>query len=280
MLYNLILKLLSLNNKLNSQLSRLESKFRKPLDVNIVTSSTYRLQEPLFINAIGKSASSYLVSTFLKCMTIQHQRQIAGGSEPTFLLNQRLVQEASEHNMFCNQHVLASPYNKTLINEYFSKIVIHLRDPRQATLSWLHNIERNEQTDPVLNKVLLLPKNYFEWTFEEKLKYQINERYPFNVAWIQSWIDADADPDFKTKILFTTFEQFKIDQHKFFKDILDFYSIPYKGFNFDLLPEPTSEHLYRKGKVAEWRTVFSETQIEHVNALLPSVFTQKFSWER
>ena len=129
-------------------------------------------------------------------------------------------------------------------------MVIHVRDPRQATLSYIHNLIRNQKEKPILNKMEILPDEYIKWDFASQVDYQIDHRIPFLISWIEGWLDADEDPDFQTKILFTTFEHFKKDKREFINRILDFYQINRDFYNYELIETTPSkgQHLYRQGK--------------------------------
>ena len=109
--------------------------------------------------------------------------------------------------------------NQVIINEYYKNIIVHVRDPRQVVLSNLHNILRNEKDEPILNKVLFLPDNFFSITMERQLDYLIDDYLPYLVTWLNSWINAQNSKSFTTEILFTTFEEFKSSNINFINKI-------------------------------------------------------------
>lgn len=261
---------------------RVYEKIQKIITNNIFYSK--KIKEPFFFNALGKSASSYISAQLPAGLNMRSMKQIGGGAEPLFLLNQRLIQEASKFNCFANHHVSAHPINLAILNKNFKKIIIHVRDPRQATLSYLHNILRNQKTDPELNDVLFLDKNFFKWDFKKQLDYMIDFRLPQIIDWINGWIKAHKDKHFKPKILFTTFEDFKNDNAKFFNKILKFYNIPESEFCYILKKKPKHKgkkgFLFRKGKTNEWREVFSESQQKKMNKMIPEEFFKKFNWKK
>jgi len=54
------------------------------------------VNKPILLIAMGKSASSFLSYAIPKGLGMPKQLEIAGGAEHLFLLNQRLVEEASK----------------------------------------------------------------------------------------------------------------------------------------------------------------------------------------
>jgi hypothetical protein len=248
------------------------------LDSCVFVQAKPTVSEPILIMAMSKSASSYINSALLSVLDIQRMGQIAGGAEPQFLLNERLVKAAVEGRMLANQHADASPYNRILINHYYNKMIVHMRDPRQALLSYFYNIERNQNEDKILNDVLILPVNYFNWSMEVKLDYLIDNRLPLTIDWIRSWIDAEKSPEFKTTILFTTYEEFVLNNYDFFIKIFDFYDLQHSQFNVQLLPTPSSDHLFRRGNISEWITVYTDEQKQRIRDLIDPIIFKRFNW--
>ena len=110
------------------------------------------LQEPLLFNAMPKSASSFFDNALPLGLKARQMGQLGGGAWPHFYLNQRLVEKAVKKRCCASQHLGAEPINLTIINQYYTKMIVHVRDPRQATLSNLHNCLRNEKKDPIFQQ--------------------------------------------------------------------------------------------------------------------------------
>ncbi|MFY9736456.1 MAG: hypothetical protein WAL02_15200, partial [Rhodoplanes sp.] len=90
------------------------------------------------------------------------------------------------------------------------------------------------------------------------------------------WTKAPELEYFKTKILYTTFEEMVKDQSAFFRRILDFYYIDY-----DLFVEPKRERgvaNYREGHTDSWRYVLSPSQKRRAAEIVPVWLLKKFGW--
>jgi len=242
--------------------------------------------EPIFLNALGKSASSFLSSALTQGLEIPQVDQVAGGAYPLFLLTQRLVQQAATGNYFANHHLPAHPVNLFLLDHFYTKMIVHLRDPRQATLSHLRNTWRHKRLGEIwLDELVFLhdggfPENFFDRSEGEQLDVYIDVKLHESVEWIQGWLEADENPGFRPEILFTTYEEFVQDKTAFIRKILDFYGIAHDRFDYPVEQEPDpDEFLYEPSETAaEWMSVFTEEQKSRANALVPNDLCDRFHW--
>lgn len=242
--------------------------------------------EPIFFNALGKSASSFLCAAITQGLKMPQVDQVAGGAYPLFLLTQRLVQRAATENCFANHHLPAHPVNLYLLDHFYDKLIVHVRDPRQATLSHLRNMWRHKREgDEWLDEVMFLwdggiPEGFFERSESGQLDYLIDVKLHESVEWIQGWLDAAAESSFRPVILFTTYEEFVRDKTAFIWKILDFYDIPHDRFDYPVEQEPNpDEFLYEKSETAdEWLSVFTGEQKARANAQVPSAMCERFGW--
>ena len=264
------------------------------------------LREPIFIVAMPKSASSFLAHAIPTGLGITSERlwrpkpgrheapegasgvsafheSVAGGAWPLFLLHQRFVQRAATDKTFALHHIPPHPINRVLLNEFYQRIVVHVRDPRQVTLSHLRNMLRHQaEGEAFLDRVLFLPDDFFERSFSEQLDHLIEHKLAEFITWTEEWISADEDSTFLPKILFTTYEDFVRDKLEFVHRILDFYGIERDRFQYDIEAEPEpGQFLYRRQEVAdEWRRVFTAAQQSNAASLIPDALCERFNWTR
>jgi hypothetical protein len=242
--------------------------------------------EPIFLNALGKSASSFLCSALTQGLRIPQVDQVAGGAYPLFLLNQRLVQKAATGNYFANHHLPAHPVNLYLLDHFYKKMIVHIRDPRQATLSHLRNMWRHKRDgDEWLDEVIFLseggiPEDCFERSEREQLDTWIDLKLHESVEWIQGWLDVENDPSFRPEMLITTYETFVQDKTAFMHGVLDFYAIAHDTFDYPIEKEPDpDEFLYEKSETSEeWLSVFTDDQKMRANLQVPNEMCERFGW--
>lgn len=249
------------------------------------------LPEPILFNALPKSASSFIGDALATGLNARMFAEVGGGAWPEFFLNQRLIQDVARTKSITSPHVAAVPVNLVTIAEYFQRMVVHVRDPRQATLSYVHNCLKNEKTDPVVNKVLLLPGDFFAWPFVRQVDYHIDHHLPTLIAWIRGWVEAESNDGFPTKILFTCFEDFVRDKRAYVQEILGFYGIRYDRYDYHVIERKPkvreapgsrrrNEKLFRKGLTDEWREVFTPQQQQRASAQIPQDLCSRFGWEQ
>jgi len=196
------------------------------------------------------------------------------------------VQQAATGNYFANHHLPAHPVNLYLLDRFYRKMIVHIRDPRQATLSHLRNMWRHKREgDEWLDEVIFLaeggiPEGFFERSESEQLDVWIDLKLHESVEWIQGWLDVEQDPSFRPQMLITTYEEFVQDKTAFIWKILDFYDLPHDRFDYPIEKEPDpDEFLYEKSETAdEWLAVFSDEQKVRANALMPNEMCARFDW--
>ena len=131
-------------------------------------------------------------------------------------------------------HISPKPVSIRLLSRKIDRMILHFRDPRQAMLSWTHNLNRlwreyqsgNEETlDRILWPAAVPTEAYFEQGLNDQITWQIEHYFPLCVEWINSWLSLiDSGPPIR--ILLTHFEQMVENQEAFFDRVLEFYEIP------------------------------------------------------
>ena len=179
-------------------------------------------------------------------------------------------------------HLRASKTNLLEISERFKirKILVHVRDPRQTILSWLEFLPRIiEQYDPVQAKHYNIPKNYLKFSQKKQLDWLVDNWYNVQVEWINEWVNVYKNhPWFKTQIHFSTFENLKKNQKVFFNNILDFYSIDKKNFEYPKKPEREGDRNFREGKTNTWKNELDKNQLKRLEKQTPEQLLNFFKW--
>lgn len=205
--------------------------------------------------------------------------QIDGGRFPDISINYSILKKFASQNdgVVGISHLPPTKYNILLVNRYLEKVIVHMRDPRQALLSLTHHFNDLEVSEPLLSSTYLFPDNYYILPLSKQIDYQINNWLPVFIDWLEGWLKASVDPRFQMNVLFTHFEDMKNDPQKFFGSILNFYEIPSNRFTMPSTPKNGQLH-FRKGEIAEWRKVFSKRQQQKVNSMIPQRLFDSFGW--
>jgi Flp pilus assembly protein TadD len=177
-------------------------------------------------------------------------------------------------------HYSPSHPNIVEIGARLDRMVVHVRDPRQAMISWCHFLPAYAGgTDPAEATLYGLPEGFITWDQSAQLDWLIDHHFALWVDWIQGWHQATAEDRLSTRVLFTRHEDLVADRSKFFERILQFYEIDPTLFKAPPLPH-RGESNFRSGETQEWRRVMTPAQQARVNALLPPALADVFDWPR
>lgn len=243
---------------------------------------TYAAAPPtnfIFVNTLPKSGSVYIVNCLKKNLSHKGYSFIRISKDRFHddYLNTSLLSHIKNKKYLSQEHVDASETNLRILKKALPKFVLHLRDPRQAMLSWVHHVEKVQLNHKFLwSEDICPPEEYFTWPFEEKIDWQIEHYLSACVDWIEEWCNAIDSGGLD--ILVTTFEEMKQDQDAFFKRILKFYNL--NTPDFQTIPFQPGKNHHRKGSVDEWKIVCTPNQIARINEMVSDELLERFGWIR
>jgi hypothetical protein len=229
----------------------------------------------ILVSTMPKSGTYFISKTMSQGLQIP-ERIIANQYFPYDRIRFFEMKKLVDDGGVTQDHFDAHPYNVTMLGHYFDRIVIQVRDPRQATLSWVHFVDDfniSEETYKFIYPVL--PKGFFEQPLERRLDWAIERWLPLLIEWTRSWVDAAAQGPLKVKI--TRFEDMIVDENAFFDEMLEFYGVPQGRFVRPAIARDSATH-FRKGETDEWRTVFNRAQAEAARRHIPSDLAERFGW--
>ena len=157
--------------------------FKSTLDSLQKTESSYKRIHKIpgiFINTMPKSGTSYISSVLSRSLNIELLYDyVAPGYFPNYFLLPSRLQYVLNGNVVRTEHFDANPINIFVLEKYKPKLVFHVRDPRQATLSWLHHVNRMIiQTPDADNYTIhILPVDYLNWPLEQQIDWHLEHRY-------------------------------------------------------------------------------------------------------
>ena len=229
----------------------------------------------IFINTMPKSGSMF-ISHVLQRNTNYPFVRISLNRFHDDYLQEKLIEENRKYLCLTQEHVDASLKNIQILEKYFSKIVLHLRDPRQQLISWVHHVENWKwNTLPLISEDIQMPCDYFEWEFSKKIDWQIENFLPSLVNWLEEWCDV-LDSNQNLDILVTHFEEMKANPQAFFQKIAAFFNIPIGKFSIPYFQKNTLHQ--RKGKIDEWKRVLTPLQIQRMHEIIPQDLMIRFGW--
>ena len=238
----------------------------------------------VFMNTMAKSGSVYIHRRLSDGLGVPFCR-IAVGT----MMQERVVpswaEQVAKGGALTQQHVDASATNLSALRASgMKKIIVHVRDPRQATLSLAHHFRLGYQEQELHWQKLSMSPYCPEFDilpFERQVEWTFDHYYPRYVQWGEDWARAATDRSHGLDILLVTYEEFRADEDAYFQRLLQFLDRAPEAF----LQRPntsrkTVEFHYRKGMVDEWRQVCTKQQQEWMQTLLSDAVVERFGWIR
>ena len=233
----------------------------------------------ILLNTMPKSGSVYIqksLAKILSCQTLNVGNSYA-------LIDQidiRDVKKLVGGGHVAQNHLAPSPENLRVLEHFNLKMVLHLRDPRQALLSWVHHLDwisrGNDASETLLYCTPHLPSDYFQSSLSSKISWQISNYLPQLITWVTRWV---AIADLKNiPILITQQEELRINERALFDSILQFHNLTF-DYALPNLPKTLEATHYRLADPTEWNWTFTPDQKAQATSLIPPSLQQRFSWE-
>jgi hypothetical protein len=236
---------------------------------------------PIMLITLPKSGSIFIHGAIRRTLRVPMLKVSYSITFGTSFDYERL-RKLAKGNAVCREHFTADDFLvDALRREGIRNIVLHIRDPRSAVVSWTRNMDRSVRdygiTGAMLHCQQIVPDEYKDWDFHQRLSWQVEHTLPRYVAWIADWLALiDRAPD--VKFLVTTYEEFAADNRGFVERLLKFFGVPYE-------PSWISIPNYRVGHNNVFHVADKSTRDEMGDALyrqasgmIPEPLLRRFGW--
>ena len=239
------------------------------------------IKQPIIINALLKSGSTYLQQNLI------HGLRYKSETLPFLTAKEWYVElptDITKPAILTKQHFVPTTSNIGLFKILADRIVIHVRDPRQVLISWVHHLKvaRVMQDEIVFfDDINMTPEQFHALAFEQQVDLSIEHFLPRTVRWIKSWLavkTAEEKKPYGLKILLTTYDELIKNEQKLYNKIMAFYQIPTSQFKRKEF-QKNDVVRFRKGDTQEWRTSLTAKQKQRVAELVPNSLLQQFNWQ-
>jgi predicted nuclease of restriction endonuclease-like (RecB) superfamily len=234
----------------------------------------------LLLNTVPKSGSVFLRTAISRTVNA-NLVEIGNGFGFIDQINVRKLINLVESNspVVCQGHFACDQINAQTLEYMNTKMVLHLRDPRQVLLSWIHHLDRITGKDVNSENVLYtfprVPRNYFEFDLSTKIDWQIANFLPECNTWTSKWVDYAQDH--QKNVLVTEYKGLR-DPVFLLRKIFDFTGINTDEITIPSLGEATDVTHFRKGLEKEFLEVFSSSQLRRCNQIAPTDIYKRFGW--
>lgn len=172
-----------------------------------------------------------------------------------------LLRTAREGGIHVGHFELGS-FNQSLLNkavaEHGLHVIVQLRDPRQAIVSWIHHENRSYRENEFQREMRKYPDNYFARTFEERVDYHMEHQFLNLVSWIRGWMALYESP-LARRCLFLTHEKLSSEPAQYNSKFCDYLGVPERFVSLSHRPKQ-NELNFRTGTREEWRTSLNAAQ--------------------
>lgn len=238
-----------------------------------------QLQPSILISTLPKSGSAYIYHALTKGILLKlNYKEIAISSRvffPQDIIQPFNFKQFLQRPSVSNEHLPALKDNLRCLTQYPGKWMVHVRDPRQALLSWYYFLEGQEHNK--MNQHYLHP-GYYHDSREDKLNWQIQHQLPLFIDWLVGWMKFFQDKR-QPRVLLTFYRELRNEPEGFFSKILDYFELDKESFSHPESPKNGHYH-YRKGDLDEWRESFSPLQKVAINNLVSEELLTFYGWER
>ncbi len=235
----------------------------------------------ILVNALPKSGSTYITRTLRRAMRLGPIDLGAYGVH-SITLNLAALERFSRGNLVSHQHLPAEPHIVAGLAMRAPKMVLNLRDPRAALVSWTHFINEFKTEHSLLQARLSVEQPvdpaYFDWPFADQLAWQVDNYLPRTVGWIADWLDVADDPRSVLDILVTEYAELVEDASKLVRRILDFYAIEADPAWLQLRKPKPGRWKFRVGATRDWREDYSPAVLDRATAAIPERWRDRFRW--
>ena len=231
----------------------------------------------LLINTLPKSGSVYITHFLARNLQLPILNKVAHGYFPYYYLIPNALDHLLLGNRIAQEHFDANPVNIHWLKKLDIPFVLHVRDPRQATLSWVHHYNQCIREGANNYTVHITPPvDYLNLPLERQIDWHIDTHLVSVTLWLKQWMHALQKE--KLNVLVTYYRDLQNDEKSFFDRILKFYHISGK---FSDAPNPQKDQNlhFRKGLLDEWKTVFTEQQVERCDRIIGEEIFDFFGWK-
>jgi len=233
---------------------------------------------PILINTIPKSASESIWNRLADRLEMA-QCHASIGLFPHCMPVPLRVAELGAGGIISKEHLAPREHTVQVLRQAgLSRVVVHLRDPRQVAVSWAHFVRDSISVMPLgpLWRDTCPPAAVLNGSLNDLMDWCVDSYIPLVVDFIQRWRTIANDPDNGLDVLFTTFEHFADDPGGYLDRVVTFHDIP-----VDAAAREGGEDAHlREGRTDEWREVLSVNQARRAREAIGTDVLDTFDWPR
>ncbi len=231
----------------------------------------------ILITTMPKSASESLWNILAAGLDFG-QCHVSIGLFPNCCLVPSRLREMAFGGIVAKEHIAPDPLNLAMLADAgIERVLVHLRDPRQAVLSWAHFVSKDvgrRMLAPIWRRIVP-PADVLDHGLEAVIDWCIDHYLPLLVDFADGWRRVAESDATEIRVRCLTFERFVASRRAYLADLLDFFGLAI--FDEAAIEQAMTIH-WRRGQVDEWRRALTTDQRRRANNLLPVHLGEQFGW--
>jgi hypothetical protein len=236
---------------------------------------------PIILMSMPKSGSIFLAQSLCRVLQIRLARfGNYGFTQP--VVWSKGIRRIRSGNYVCQEHLPASDHVIASLGILVPSIIVHIRDPRRALVSWIGHLndllEAGRLIDAYAFAERVMPDGYLQWDAERQLDWHVTHVMPRLVHWIEGWVRAHDDPSCKLRIVLSTLEALQADQENALRRLLDELGISYRD---EWLKQPgpiVGKRNVRRDPSEDRKSKYPRALWERATAAVPAELRERFNW--
>lgn len=227
--------------------------------------------------AMMKSASEFIRENIIRALDVP-EIGLSVGTVPRDKVMPSAVRQLAKGGAIARSHMSADNLPELAANGV-ERLILHVRDPRQVTVSWVHYMQQISDAEFRWSASIYdppVPLEFRDWVFEERLDWAVRNYMPGQLQWLEDWLFViNSGPP--VPILVSKFEDFVQDQRAFFDRISDFFGVSEIRAPSLRCQSAMAMRNFRAGRIDEWRDVLTTRQIRIFEARVEPL-AKHFGW--
>lgn len=233
---------------------------------------------PILIVSMPKSGTIYLGRSLSEILGKRLLDFNHSGYFPDIGLPNRAMRTLAATRGVYAIHPTPNRFNITEIEQNLDRIVLHVRDPRQAMISWCHFMTQfaNSNNTPAMVHSGL-PGDFAAMPFDARLDWLIDNHLPRWTEWAEQWRQVAESGATRFRVLITRHEDLAADPEAFFARLLSFHDIDPGAVALPRRPQ-AGDLNFRSGETDEWRTLMTRRQQARAASHISRDSAAAFGW--
>lgn len=237
---------------------------------------------PIIINALPKSGSTFIAKSLRRVLEVRSRSIALPGMRSGATLDLTALQDVAQGNCVCQQHFAADPHVLAAFADKSLKVVVNIRDPREALVSWTHFLNefnsRHSRLHAVQAMETVVDPEYFRRSIPDQLVWQVKNYLPHTIDWISRWVATTDMRQAEGTMLLTEYSELARDASAFLAKILGFYGIEADPEWLKLPATKPGRWKFRAGNTKDWRSEYRPDSLAEATAALPVALRERFNW--